>query len=63
MSDTYDVADFVREFEWTRPRHGGQIQFAAVVFGVSVATVEKRLRRAQARGIEVEFTVGDGMHG
>ena len=56
MTRSVDYADIVREFEWTRPRHGGVVLFAAPVLGLSVAGLDQILVRARRRGIAVEFT-------
>lgn len=55
MSEEMDYRDLVQEFEWTMPRHGGFIQFAAPIFGISEKALDKRLRRARQHGFTVEF--------
>lgn len=54
-SAAIDYADFVNEFEWTRSRHGGCIEVAALVFGVSSQAMEQRLYRARRAGFGVCF--------
>lgn len=56
MCRSVDYADIVREFEWTRPRHGGVVRWAAPILGLSVVGLDQILVRARARGIAVEFT-------
>ncbi len=50
-----DYAEFIAEFIHTRPRHNGQIELAAPIFGLTPCAVEMRLRRARRKGITVEF--------
>ena len=50
-----DSADLVAEFNWTRPRHRGDLTLAAPIFGITPNALQKRLREAIKRGIEVEF--------
>ena len=50
--------ELVAEFEWTRPRHGGDITVAAAIFGMTPEGIERALYRARKRGVEVEFSRG-----
>jgi hypothetical protein len=47
--------ELVEEFNHTRPRHGGYIEYAAPIFGVTEASLEKALGRARQRGLPVRF--------
>jgi hypothetical protein len=58
MSD--DEADFIHEFEWTRPRHGGLIINAAPIFDMRPEALARRLQRAKANGYNGFFT-SEGM--
>ena len=50
-----DYAELVAEFNWTRTRHGGRIDLAAPIFGVSAAALARRLQRARKAGHYVDF--------
>lgn len=50
--------ELVAEFEWTRPRHGGDITVAAGIFGMTAEGIERALYRARKRGIDVQFSRG-----
>lgn len=51
-----EVKDVIAEFEWTRPRHGGVLQFAAPILGLSVTALEQMFYRAIRQGAHVAFT-------
>ena len=57
QTEAYTHEELVEEFEWTRTRHGGYLELAAPIFGLSPEALEKRLRRARKNGIPVEFSV------
>lgn len=57
MSVDYSHEELVEEFEWTRCRHGGSVLLASPIFGISPEALEKRLRRARANGLAVDFSV------
>jgi hypothetical protein len=50
-----DTADFLAEFEWTRPRHHGKVTEAAKVFDLTPSAINQRLRRAKRSGADVTF--------
>jgi hypothetical protein len=54
--DPVDYPDFAREWAWTRPRHGGDVEAGALVFRVNVSTLVGRLVRARALGLPVTWT-------
>lgn len=48
--------EFLEEFEHTRARHGGCVEWAAPIFGVGVGAILQRINRAKAAGIRVRYT-------
>jgi hypothetical protein len=52
--------DFIEEFEWTRPRHGGLIINAAPIFDMRPEALARRLQRAKASGYTGFFS-SEGM--
>ena len=54
--DALTPLDLVQEFNHTRPRHGGVVDFAAPILGMSTAALEMAPRRARKSGIPVTYT-------
>jgi hypothetical protein len=55
-----DEDEFISEFEWTRPRHGGLIINAAPIFDMRPEALARRLARAKANGYDGFFS-SEGM--
>ncbi len=55
MAMSEEVAHLVREFEWTRPRHGGDVEYAAPIFGMTPEGLDWALRRANDSGARVKY--------
>lgn len=49
------TAEFIAEFQWTWVRHGGRVSLAAEVFQARPDAIVRRLARAKAKGIDVNF--------
>lgn len=49
------TAEFIAEFQWTWVRHGGRVSLAAEVFQARPDAIARRLARAKAKGIDVNF--------
>jgi hypothetical protein len=51
-----DTARFlVEEFDHTRPRHGGYVEYAAPIFGMTPGALDKALHRARKRGFVTHY--------
>ena len=45
----------IEEFEWTRPRHGGDVEVAAPILELSPTYLERVLARANKEGAGVRY--------
>jgi hypothetical protein len=53
--------EVIAEFEWTVPRHGGNIAVAAQILGMTVVALERTLYRAKREGqVKVPFHHDNG---
>ena len=50
-----DYPFFVAEYAHTWSRHRGVIELSSPIFNLTTAAMEARLRRARAKGFDVEF--------
>lgn len=56
---TSECRHVIAEFEHTRPRHGGRVEFAAPILNVSEALLEQLLYRAKRHGVDVKFMTSE----
>lgn len=57
-----ELRHIIAEFEWTRPRHGGDLDKAAPIFGYTPGALEQMLYRARRQGFDVQFQSKKGRY-